>query len=156
MKRCHNAGDKRAPSPARKRIKKSSMSGGAFLLGLANMVSIVNASSVDAELPKLDQPTTSRNIPPPNAESTYTPPAKRTSENPAPPRPVYVQAGTFKVGERSFPKRQRVPAGMRTDVPVWAFRVRAPKSRSAVTKYIVFTPMDVEVVTHPHSITHAR
>ena len=66
--------------------------------------------------------------------------------SPHSPKPSYVEVGTFVVGERSFPKRRRVPAGMRTNVPVWAFRVRSQKARSALTKYIVFTPTDVEVL----------
>ena len=47
MKRYRNAGGKRGPSPASKRMnsKKSSMSGDAFLLGLVNMISIANLGS---------------------------------------------------------------------------------------------------------------
>ena len=88
---------------------------------------------------------------------------RKKNDPPLPGKPSYVHVGTFKVGERSFAKRQRVPSGMKTDVPVWAVRVREEKSRRAgVTKYIVFTPTDVEVSTltltlcpHPYPCAHA-
>ena len=60
--------------------------------------------------------------------------------------PSHVEVGTFTVGERSFPKRRRVPVGMNTQVPVWAARVRAKNSRNAVTTYFAFIPKDVQVM----------
>ena len=93
-------------------------------------------------------------------------PARKRKKNdpPLPGKPSYVDVGAFKVGERSFPKRQRVPSGMNTDVPVWAVRVGEEKSRRVcVTKYIVFTPTDVKVTTlltltlcpHPYPCDHS-
>ena len=130
MKRSRNAGGKRCPSPAKKRNKKLSIAK-TFLLSTTIAMALTQPTGNSVAAASLN-----------SAPSTQ------------PPKPSYLDVGTFKVGERSFPNRQRVPAGMKTDVFVWAVRVKAQKSRSAVTRYIVFTPTDVEVTTHTHSITH--